>query len=108
MARRRVCFYRQGISCHGHRVLHSVVPERSANVAEFLESETLDQNPIYRFLFLRYESPSQFIIIGVLDLSPWPLRNLARRSIEMKEKFFRSARIILTVVVMIVAASSKL
>src|SRR5258705_2167114 len=46
MARRRVCFYREGISCHGHRVLHSVAPERSANVAEFLESGALDQSPI--------------------------------------------------------------
>jgi hypothetical protein len=29
-----------------HRVLHSVAPERSANVAEFLENGALDQSPI--------------------------------------------------------------
>src|SRR4030095_13166324 len=37
-----------------------------------------------------------------------PFRNLARRSIEMKKKVFRSARIILIVIVVIVAASLEL
>jgi hypothetical protein len=40
-----LAFSAKGISCHDHRVLRSVAPERSANVAD-LESGALDQSPI--------------------------------------------------------------